>query len=182
MITLRQLVNQLTIHDKLKQWEIELNENGSIANESALISALTSESDPVMLSKLLTLAALSRIGRNKKDKMAAVWLERALKLYPENQAAKEYMMQSDWKKMEGLLSQLTFPAMRETDNRTAKKKTAEQYIEVCQNFLTDADEIHQVLETKRELSSTLVNKDLFQKHQLLSGLLSSAIDETGSLL
>jgi SpoVK/Ycf46/Vps4 family AAA+-type ATPase len=182
VITLRQLVNQLTIHDKLKQWEIELNENGSISNESALISALTYESNPVILSKLLTLAALSRIGRNKKDKMAAVWLERALKLYPENQAAKEYMMQSDWKKMEGLLSQLTFPAMRETDNRTAKKKTAEQYIEVCQNFLTDADEIHQGLETKRELSSTLENKDLFQKHQLLSGLLSSAIDETGNLL
>lgn len=180
---MRQLVNQHTnIEEKLKQWEQELQQNGTISNESALISALTDESNPVILSKLLTVAALSRLRRNKQDKMASKWLERALKLYPNNQAAKEYMMASDWKKMKGLLLPLTFPSMRETDNRTAKKKTAEQYIEVCQNFLNNADEIQTDLAAKRDLSATVSKEDIFQKYNYLYELFSSAIDETGRLL
>nr|WP_310358707.1 AAA family ATPase [Neobacillus drentensis] len=183
MITLRQLVNnQLTINEeKLKQWEIEFNGNGYISNESALISTLTKESNPVILSKLLSLAALSRIGRNKHDKLAEIWLEKALNLYPDNQSAKEYMLQSDWKKFEDSLSPLTFPAIRETDNRTAKKKTAEQYIEVCQTFLAQADEIQNKLEAKRDLSSKIINNALNLKYNLLSELLTSAIEETGNL-
>ncbi|MDR7236711.1 AAA family ATPase [Neobacillus drentensis] len=180
---MRQLVNnQLTINEeKLKQWEIEFNGNGYISNESALISTLTKESNPVILSKLLSLAALSRIGRNKHDKLAEIWLEKALNLYPDNQSAKEYMLQSDWKKFEDSLSPLTFPAIRETDNRTAKKKTAEQYIEVCQTFLAQADEIQNKLEAKRDLSSKIINNALNLKYNLLSELLTSAIEETGNL-
>ncbi|MEH6907520.1 AAA family ATPase [Neobacillus drentensis] len=180
---MRQLVNnQLTINEeKLKQWDIEFNDNGYISDESLLISTLTTESNPVILSKLLTLAALSRIRRNKQDKMAVVWLERALNLYPDNQLAKEYMLQSDWKKFEDSLSPLTFPAIRETDNRTAKKKTAEQYIEVCQSFLVQADEIQNKLEAKRDLSSKIINQVLYLKYNLLSELLASAIEETGNL-
>ncbi|WP_082797412.1 AAA family ATPase [Neobacillus drentensis] len=183
MITLRQLVNkQNSINEeKLKQWEIELNDNGYISNESGLISILTKESNPVILSKLLSIAALSRIGRNKHDKLAEIWLERAFNLYPDNQSAKEYMLQSDWKKFEDSLSPLTFPAIRETDNRTAKKKTAEQYIEVCQTFLAQADEIQNKLEAKRDLSSKIINKALYLKYNLLSELLTSAIEETGNL-
>ncbi|MEH7747507.1 AAA family ATPase [Neobacillus drentensis] len=181
---MRQIVNQHTNNneEKLKQWELELKQNGSISNESALISALTDESNPVTLSKLLTVAALSRIERNKQDKMAAIWLERALSLFPNNQAAKEYMLQTDWKKLEGIFLPLTFPAMRETDNRTAKKKTAEQYIEVCQNFLSKADEIQTDLAAKRELSTTLSKKDMYQQYNHLFELFTSAIDETGRLL
>ncbi|MEH6955748.1 AAA family ATPase [Neobacillus drentensis] len=180
---MRQLVNnQLTINEeKLKQWDIEFNDNGYISDESVLISTLTTESNPVILSKLLTLAALSRIRRNKQDKMAVVWLERALNLYPDNQLAKEYMLQSDWKKFEDSLSPLTFPAIRETDNRTAKKKTAEQYIEVCQSFLVQADEIQNKLEAKRDLSSKIINQVLYLKYNLLSELMASAIEETGNL-
>ncbi|PEQ95033.1 stage V sporulation protein K [Bacillus sp. AFS006103] len=180
---MRQLVNnQLTINEeKLKQWDIEFNDNGYISDESVLISTLTTESNPVILSKLLSLAALSRIRRNKQDKMAVVWLERALNLYPDNQLAKEYMLQSDWKKFEDSLSPLTFPAIRETDNRTAKKKTAEQYIEVCQSFLVQADEIQNKLEAKRDLSSKIINQVLYLKYNLLSELLASVIEETGNL-
>jgi len=184
VIILRQIVNQHTNNneERLKKWELELNQNGSISNESALISALTDESNPVTLSKLLTIAALSRIKRNKQDKMAAIWLERALSLFPNNQAAREYMLQTDWKKLEGIFLPLTFPAMRETDNRTAKKKTAEQYIEVCQNFLSNADEIQTDLAAKRELSATLSKKDVYLQYNHLFELFTSAIDETGRLL
>ena len=166
----------------LKQWEQELNENGFISNESAIITALADESNPIVLSNLLTLAALSRLGRNKQDKMAEIWLDRALKLYPVNQAAKEYLLQSEWKQMSGFLSSLTFPAMRETDNRTAKKKTAEQYIEVCQNFLTNADEIQTDLAAKKDLAAPLRKTDVYQQYDQLNELYSAAIEETGRLL
>ncbi|MEH7154853.1 AAA family ATPase [Neobacillus drentensis] len=183
MIILRQQVNQNSNkEDRLKQWEQELNQNGFISNESPIISALANESNPIVLSKLLTLAALSRLGRNKQDKMAVAWLERALKLYPTNQAAKEYMLQFEWKKMSGFLSALTFPSMRETDNRTAKKKTAEQYIEVCQSFLNNADEIQTDLAAKKDLPATFNKTDIYQKYTQLYELFSDAIEETGRLL
>ncbi|MEH7355802.1 AAA family ATPase [Neobacillus drentensis] len=169
-------------NEQIIQWEKELNETGVIIEENKLITALSQESDPIQLSKLLTLAAVSRLGRNKDDSLAAVWIEKALELHPENQKAKVYMIQSDWKKMHNLLSVLTFPPMRETDNRTAKKKTAEQFIEVCQTFLAEADIKLHDLQAMVEITSTMVNNDLFQRYQKLADLLSSAIEETKSLL
>ncbi|WHY80126.1 AAA family ATPase [Neobacillus sp. WH10] len=169
-------------NEQIIQWEKELNETGVIVEENELITALSQESDPIQLSKLLTLAAVSRLGRNKDDSLAAVWLEKALELHPENQKAKVYMIQSDWKKMHNLLSVLTFPPMRETDNRTAKKKTAEEFIDVCQTFLAEADIKLHDLQAMVEITSTMVNNDLFQRHQKLADLLSSAIEETKNLL
>ncbi|MBO0960171.1 AAA family ATPase [Neobacillus sp. MM2021_6] len=168
--------------EQIKQWEKELNETGIILNESQLIAEISQESNPIILSKLLTLAAFSRLGRNQEDSLAAVWLEKALKLYPENQKAKEYRILAEWSKMENLLSLLTFPPIRETDNRTAKKKTAEQFIEVCQTFLVDAEFQLSHLQSSIELTSSMVNNDLFKKYQKLSDLLFSAIEETRSLL
>jgi len=169
-------------NEQIIQWEKELNETGVIIDESELITALSHESNPIQLSKLFTLAAVSRLGRNKDDSLAGVWLEKALELHPENQKAKEYMIQSDWKKMHNLLSSLTFPPLRETDNRTAKKKTAEQFIDVCQTFLAEADIKLHDLQAMVDITSTMVNNDLFQRYQKLADLLSSAIEETKSLL
>ncbi|WML39850.1 AAA family ATPase [Neobacillus sp. OS1-2] len=168
--------------EQIKQWEKELNETGIILNESQLIAEISQESNPIILSKLLTLAAFSRLGRNQEDSLAAVWLEKALKLYPENQKAKEYRILAEWSKMENLLSLLTFPPIRETDNRTAKKKTAEQFIDVCQTFLVDAESQLSHLQSSIEMTSSMVNNDLFKKYQKLSDLLFSAIEETCSLL
>ncbi|MFJ7726299.1 AAA family ATPase [Neobacillus sp. NPDC097160] len=180
---LNQQGNQLSrSNQQMKQWEKELNETGVIINESQLITALSYESNPITQSKLLTLAALSRLGRNKEDSLGAVWLEKAVKLHPENQKAKEYMAQTDWKKMQNLLSSLFFPSLRETDNRTAKKKTAEQFIEICQSFLADAEIMQQDLQAMVDLTSTMVNNELFQRYQKLDDLLTSAIEETSSLL
>ncbi|MFK9093729.1 AAA family ATPase [Bacillus salipaludis] len=180
---LNQQGNQLSrSNQQMKQWEKELNETGVIINESQLITALSHESNPITQSKLLTLAALSRLGRNKEDSLGAIWLEKAVNLHPENQKAKEYMAQTNWKKMQNLLSSLFFPPLRETDNRTAKKKTAEQFIEICQSFLAEAEIMQQDLQAMVDLTSTMVNNELFQRYQKLDDLLTSAIAETSSLL
>jgi len=180
---LKQQGNQRSrYNEKIIQWENELNETGVIIDENQLITAISQESNPFMLSKLLTFAALSRLGRNEQDSLAVVWLEKALKLHPENQKAKEYMIQSDWKKMHNLLSSLSFPPIRETDNRTAKKKTAEQFIEVCQGFLAEADVKLDDIHAMVDITSSMVNNDLFKRYRKLSDLLTSAIEETRSLL
>ncbi|WP_413299340.1 AAA family ATPase [Bacillus sp. 1P10SD] len=180
---LKQQTNHRTPYmEQIKQWEKELNETGVLSNEGQLISAINQETDTKSLSKLLTLGARSRLGRDKKDTLAAVWFAQALELDPENQRAKEFSIQSDWKKMKDFMAPLSFPPIRETDNRSAKKKTAEQYIDICQSFLKGAEEQLKDLQTKVDLASTMVNKQFFLKYQKLSDLLFAAIEETGSLL
>ncbi|MGG3470501.1 AAA family ATPase [Neobacillus pocheonensis] len=164
------------------RWEKELDETGFISDESKLINTLGQVRNPITLSKLLTIAAISRKGRNLEDSLAVVWLEKALELNPNNLKAKEYMLQSDWKKYKEILSALTFPPIRETDNRTAKKKTAEQYIQVCQIFLEIADHAQNELAEKMNLSKTLPDKKLSRKYQELFELISSAVEETANLL
>ncbi|WP_235846858.1 AAA family ATPase [Neobacillus soli] len=183
MIILKQQENKrVAYNQKIKQWEIELNDTGIITDEGELITAISHESNPITLSKLLTLASLSRLERKKENSLAAVWLEKALKLDPNNQRAKEFMLQFDLIKFKDLLVPLSFPPIRETDNRTAKKKTAEQYIEVCQHFLTGADEHLHDLEAIVGMCSTMAKKVHFLKYQTLADLLSSVIEETGNLL
>ncbi|WP_373889926.1 AAA family ATPase [Neobacillus cucumis] len=169
-------------HEQLQLWDKELEKKGFILDEAKLVTAIRDEQSPITRSKLLTLGAISRLHHNKEDSIAEVWLEKALQLNPHNQKAKEYSIQSDWKKLQYLLTPLTFPSMRETDNRTAKKKTAEEYIAVCKNFLNEADEHLHELQKMVDTASKMNLIELFQRYEKLADLLSSAIEETGSLL
>jgi SpoVK/Ycf46/Vps4 family AAA+-type ATPase len=178
----QRLNNQPGNAEQILQWEKELDEKGVISNENQLITNISQESDPVTRSKLLTMAALSRLGRNKRDRVAEVWLENALRLDPDNQKAREISIHSDWKDLKNILSQLSFPPIRETDNRTAKKKIAEQYIKICQNFLSAADEHLDDLQKKLQLASTVDTFHLLKKYQQFHELLSDAMKETAVLL
>ncbi|MFL6560874.1 MAG: hypothetical protein ACJ8MO_32770 [Bacillus sp. (in: firmicutes)] len=110
---MNQQVNLITNYSKeIQEWEQELAGTGVIKNESQLITAISHVSNPITLSKLLTLAAQSRLGQYNQDRLAPGWFEKALKLDPENQTAKEFIIWSDWKKMNNMLSPLTFPPMR----------------------------------------------------------------------
>jgi SpoVK/Ycf46/Vps4 family AAA+-type ATPase len=176
-------VNQQTKNnERLKWWEKELDEKGSIRDEGPLIKALCNETNPLILSKLLSLAALSRLGRNIHDSLSKVWMEKALQLNPDNSKAKVYFLMSDWLKMKNILTELTFPSIRETDNRTAKKKTAEEYIQICEIFLLAAEDYVQDLRTKVELAAKMTNKEIYSGYQKLLDLLDSAVDTVVKLL
>ncbi|MEH7097761.1 AAA family ATPase [Neobacillus vireti] len=174
--------NRSSSFEWIQAWEKELNDTGVILNEAKLLTVIRQETNPVSLSKLLTLGALSRLHHDMDDSIAKVWLEKALMLDPHNQKAKEFAVQSDWKKMEELLTPLTFPSMRETDNRTAKKKTAEEYIDVCQRFLAEADDHLHELQQMIDTAAKMDINDLLQQYKKLADLLSASIEETGSLL
>lgn len=84
--------------EQITHWEKELNENGFIANENELLTAIRGQSNPVLISKMLTMAALSRLTRKNQDTLAFAWLQKALDLHPDNEMAKSYFIQYDWKK------------------------------------------------------------------------------------
>ncbi|MGZ4162222.1 MAG: AAA family ATPase, partial [Neobacillus sp.] len=173
---------QIVLNNQLINWEKELHEKGFITDENTLINALSFETNPVILSQLLVLAAYSRIGQKKGDSLAQVWMEKAIELDPSNKKAKEFLIQDDWKKKQDILGILTFPSIRETDNRTAKKKIAEQYIEICQTFLADADDHLHDLSAILDQVSPSVNNDLYAQIKRLTDLLASAIETTVNLL
>lgn len=180
---IRQQTNQpIDQTEQITQWEKELNENGFIANENELLTAIRDQSNPVLISKMLTMAALSRLTRKNQDTLAFAWLQKALDLHPDNEMAKSYFIQYDWKKKKDILDILNFPAIRETDNRTAKKKVAEQYIQICQNFLAEADEHVEDLTEKRNLAEALRNEPLSLQYKKLGDLLTAAIEVNGNLL
>ncbi|HEY2421825.1 MAG TPA: AAA family ATPase [Neobacillus sp.] len=180
---MNQQSNQQAIdNNQIKKWEDELGENGKIVDEGSLIRSISNETNPLLLSKLLSLAALSRMERNQHDSLAKIWMEKAMKLDPENQRAKEYLLQSDWRKLKDIMTMLTFPSIRETDNRTAKKKTAEEYIQICQEFLVIAEEHLQELLVNVNMAAKMKNKDVFNRFQKLANLLTTAVETTVKLL
>jgi SpoVK/Ycf46/Vps4 family AAA+-type ATPase len=167
---------------QIQQWEKEVKEKGEIFNQGELITALSKEKNPIFLSKMLTIIAQSRMQKKKQDQLAYTLLNKALQLYPNNQTAKEFLMQFDWIKLKDLFSVLTFPAIRETDNRTAKKKIAEQYIEVCESFLLEAEEKLDEFQSKYNLSSSQLNKELSHIYRQLLETLTEAVQEVSYLL
>ncbi len=173
-----------TIHrqNKIDEWEKEFANNGYIRDESKLFSFLNSEKDKSNISKLLTIAALSRLRKNKQDTIAVAWLEKSLELNPGNEKAIEFLIQFEWKKKRNLLDLLSYPPLRETDNRTAKKKVAEQYIQISQTFINEVIGQIEDLNQKISIVSRLGNPELSHLYDKLFALLLAAKEETASLL
>jgi SpoVK/Ycf46/Vps4 family AAA+-type ATPase len=169
-------------NEDIEKWEQEITAKGYISNEGTLMEALMAEHNPIILSKLMSLAALSRHGKNKDDFLSRRWMEKALELNPNHEKAKAFLLKYDWIKMKDILSSLVFPSIRETDNRTAKKKTAEEYIRICQNFLTDTEDYQQDLQEKTKMTAEMIHNDAFPRYQKLVQLLSTAIDVVVNLL
>jgi SpoVK/Ycf46/Vps4 family AAA+-type ATPase len=171
--------------DKMNKWEAELKENGKISNEAeilTLIKNLSESDDKETISDLLTLIGLSRQNKHQKDSLALPWMEKAVRLNPNNKRAKAFISQYEWKKKKNLLDLLQFPPIRETDNRTAKKKTAEQYIDICEQFLHHAEEQLEQLNANLLETMQLGNQEMETIYRTLIKLLEKAIDETTALL
>jgi len=164
---------------QFRKWEQEFAERGYIQNEGELltyIKNLSEGSQSEEKAELLAIAALSRSKQRGNDIVALNWMEKVLTINPGNLKAKQYIASSKWKGFEGTFNSLNFPPLRETDNRAAKRKTAEQFILVCRDFL---DETEQTLEQLEQLKSS--GED-HQRFELLSHLLEEAVKETSALL
>lgn len=172
---------QIPVDEQIKLWEEEIHTKGFIQEEASLITAirnLTLSEDNQRLSKALTLAAQSRAQRNGYDSLVLEWLRAAIDRDSTNKKAKSLLARNQWKNKGNLFDQLVYPRMRETDNRALKKKTAEQYIDISQQFLSHAEE------ELDDLVGQNFNKetDAESKFSRLTELLEKAIEETAALL
>lgn len=175
--------NVYEIDRQIELWEEELENKGKVENQSQLFTYLRLlKSDVHKQSQLLTIAALSRIGLNQADSLAVAWMEKALELNPENKRAKGFLIQYEWKKEKNLFDLLTLPALRESDNRTAKKKIAEQYIQISQSFLEEAEDHLAAFKKKMATVSGLNDSSINNVYEKLFSLLSDAVKETSELL
>jgi SpoVK/Ycf46/Vps4 family AAA+-type ATPase len=109
-------------------------------------------------------------------------MEKALQLDPNNPKAKEYVLTSEWYKWKDFLAVLSFPSIRETDNRTAKKKTAEQYILICKTFLVDVEDHVHAIQEKVEWAEKSGSEALHIQYRKLLELLESTVSAVGQLL
>ncbi|MDP4172012.1 MAG: AAA family ATPase, partial [Bacillota bacterium] len=166
--------------EQVNRWENEVENNGFLSNETQLFSTIESLSPDdhrEELSRLMTIAALSRVGRNKNDAVCRYWMKTALDLNPLNEKATNYLHIQEWKNKKDLLQLLTFPTIRETDNRTTKKKIADDYIRICRQFIDVAEkEVNE-----QNLRQSVAKNETIQSIRLQK-LLSEALDETLLLL
>ncbi|MED3791503.1 AAA family ATPase [Niallia alba] len=171
-------------HDILS-FEKEFAENGFVKDEKPLlnkIQELNEAQNPIEISQLLTIAALSRMHGNQKDTIAVAWLNKAIELNSENTMALKYLSQYDWKNFSSLLEQLVFPNIRETDNRTAKRKIAEQYINNCRTFLEQIEEEVAHIKNQKKNAALYENKPAVAKYEEMEETLGEVIEKTSALL
>ncbi|CAH0346002.1 AAA family ATPase [Bacillus sp. CECT 9360] len=130
----------LTIKEQLDAYAAELEINGYIEKTNELLRMIAKLGEVPktdletlgMKSELFSILAESRKETNGEDSLYDSWLQEALKAEPTNERANGLLASSNWKKNRTLLDKLLFPLIRETDNRTAKKKIAEEYIDICE--------------------------------------------------
>ena len=172
--------NRQATSEKIKvgHWKNELDQYGYIQNEAELLNVIKNineKTDPGLLSELLAMAAISRLNKNIDDTLASAWLQKAVELDTGNTMAAAQLGKSEWKNKSNLLEALTFPPIRETDNRAAKKKTAEQFIEICRSFMNKADDELEDLQKKQHAYED-------KEYRKLAEILEKAIKETALLL
>jgi SpoVK/Ycf46/Vps4 family AAA+-type ATPase len=169
------------VKTKYEEWNQELLKNGYIREEGILLAYIKKLPDNEYLlekSDLLTLAALSRSNRNENDAIVLYWMEKALNMNPENKRAKQYLAEHKWQGMEGAFAELKFPPLRETDNRAAKKKTAEQFVIVCREFIERAE--HQLEQLQALMAREM--SEMNGQYQKLVDILEDASKEASALL
>jgi SpoVK/Ycf46/Vps4 family AAA+-type ATPase len=172
------------VHTSISKWEEELLVNGSIKDESEIytyLKTLKEEDTPFIYSQLLTLLARSRNNKIENNTLITKWLEKAILLDPNNQYAKEYLLQDKWLSYQDIFDGLNFPVFRETDNRTAKKKVVDEYITICRTFLSSADEILDGLNKQCDLLHHGNSKTLVKLKQVRK-MFESMVEEVTNLL
>ncbi|RFU68444.1 AAA family ATPase [Bacillus sp. V59.32b] len=129
-----------TIKEQFDAYAVELEINGYIEKPNELLRMIAKMGEVPktdletlgLKSVLFSILAESRKKTNGEDSLYDSWLQEALKAEPANERANGLLIASNWKKNRTLLDKLLFPLIRETDNRTAKKKIAEEYIDICE--------------------------------------------------
>jgi SpoVK/Ycf46/Vps4 family AAA+-type ATPase len=128
-------------------------------------------------SRLLTLLATARFKRlQAKDKMIQNWLTRALNL-SENEQAHALQHKLVTIEVTNFLATITFMKIRETDNRPAKKKTAEDIITKAKQL---EGNLNQIIENIHNAKKFPLKEEVRKTLPLLGGQLKRLIQATNA--
>lgn len=89
-----------------------------------------------VLSTSYTLVAISLMNDNRNPAFIRTWLEAALDIDVTNDLASTLLEQLQWVEKRSLFDDVSFPVMRETDNRTTKKKLASVFVSEAQELVS----------------------------------------------
>ncbi|WNS77379.1 AAA family ATPase [Bacillus sp. DTU_2020_1000418_1_SI_GHA_SEK_038] len=170
------------LNSQIRNWELEFQQNGFLENEASLlayIKTIDQSENRELVSELLTLAGLSRLAKTKEDTLGLVWIQKAYSLNPNNTRAAEMIEQMNWKNRELLLDILSFPPLRETDNKQAKLQAIEEIQVKCRMFLDIAEEEKEQLAKTQE---KLTDSHLIELYSSMMVLLEKAEEEILKLL
>ncbi|PLS14695.1 stage V sporulation protein K [Bacillus sp. M6-12] len=170
----------ISSEELLKETETDLSLTGTNVNPGRLIEAIINIENDLSMeeaernirkAELYSLLALSRKHTSGEDSIYESWLSEALKANPANQRANDLFAQSNWKRYAALFDDLEFPPIRETDNRPAKKKIADQYISLTKDYLNRLEDVQDEMFKSREMAAAIHNKELDDKYlQLMSDI------------
>ncbi|WP_071395051.1 AAA family ATPase [Bacillus tuaregi] len=172
---------------KAQNWEKELKVNGFIEKEGDILKCLQNmevneDNNRILASQLLTILAISAFAKGKKESVVLTWMDKAKELNPTNARAHEFLASYEWKKSSHLLDRLSFPPIRETDNRQAKKQTVAIYKDVCGQFLTTAEEELEKMDHFLQSATYITNGEIHSLYEKMKGILEEVIEESASLL
>jgi SpoVK/Ycf46/Vps4 family AAA+-type ATPase len=126
---------------KITEWQDEVKKQGFLKDEGRVvqyIQYLKTTPNTELESVLLMLLAQSRTHRLQEiDDLAIGWLKRAKMLDPRSADMVDFNNKVIFSTLKSLPNNLHFPYIREADNRTTKKKLAEDYINRCKVFLEE---------------------------------------------
>ncbi|WP_409305654.1 AAA family ATPase [Peribacillus sp. SCS-155] len=160
------------LYIEIKKLEGQISEKGVLENPNDAVKLLASidklpektQEIQGLKAKLFILLAVSRRETIGEDSLFETWLNAALQEDPHNKNVKELLAKKRLKQYHSILDKLDFPLVRETDNRTAKRKIAQQYIKTCEETipvleekLSELEKLHSLPDISSEAAPTLTD-------------------------
>ena len=89
--------------EQIQKWEQQMKDSGFVDSESEILKFLQEidynhQSNHSLASQLITLLALSMATKGGKESLVLAWMEKAIRLDPNNLRANQYVTNFDWER------------------------------------------------------------------------------------
>lgn len=129
------------IKKNIQSWEQHQEAPSAIETVKKLYQLTQHNPSDENLADGYTLVAISFFNEKRDGVLIRTWLDQALKLNPSHSLAVKLSEQLTLTDHRSLFEDISFPAMRETDNRTTKRKLSKVYYEEAKKLYDELNNI-----------------------------------------
>ncbi len=160
------------IEDAVISWSenIEMVKEGQLLRYLQILEGMQEPSNKTnkLKAKLYALIAYARFMRIKNlDQITLEWLDKAMEVDPHDQMINEAYIQIYLKLLEEPLLPKQFPQIRETDHGNAKKKLANDYVKIANDFFDRASTYEEIVESLVNAARRLYDDEMIIKFETL---------------